>query len=60
MDDGDEDEGLASDREGMSAVRRVVQEVRRQQGFVRLGVPACSALVGALGLFWLFERVGWA
>ena len=34
----------------------IIWQLRKRPGFLRVGVPACSVLVGAAGAYWLFER----
>lgn len=39
-----------------AVVLPIVWQLRKQEKFVRVGVPALSALVAFAGLYWLFER----
>ena len=41
-----------------AVVLPIVWQLRKNEAFVRKGVPALSALVALAGLYWLLERTG--
>jgi len=43
-----------------AVVLPIIWQLRRRPGFLRVGVPACSALVAVAGAYWLLERTVWS